>query len=80
MFLPSSIMGERQYAQETLHGRWWVVDFAEGSYQPKSWWPFVKLMSDLWNMAAHWNGDCARRSVWVDCVACGIDDLEAYPV
>ncbi len=23
-----------------------------------SWWPFVKLMSDLWKMAAHWKGAC----------------------
>ncbi len=36
MFLPSSMIGVRQYAQLTLHGSLWTVVFSELSYQPKS--------------------------------------------
>jgi hypothetical protein len=32
------------------------MDFSVGSYHSRSWWPFVKLMSSLWKMAAHWKG------------------------
>ena len=56
MFLPSSMMGDRQYAQLTLQGSLCLVVFSELSYQPRSWWPCVKLMSSLWKMAAHWKG------------------------
>lgn len=56
MFLPSSMIGVRQYAQLTLQGSLWTQVFSELSYQPRSWWPWVKLMSSLWKMAAHWNG------------------------
>lgn len=56
MFLPSSMMGVLQYAQLTLHGSLWTQVFSELSYHPRSWWPWVKLMSSLWKIAAHWNG------------------------
>lgn len=56
MFLPSSMIGVRQYAQLTLQGSLCTVVFSELSYQPRSWTPLVKLMSSLWNMAAHWKG------------------------
>ena len=56
MFRPSSMIGVRQYAQLTLQGNVWTQVFSELSYQPKSWWPWVKLMSSLWKMADHWKG------------------------
>lgn len=56
MFLPSSMIGVRQYAQLTLQGSLCTQVFSELSYHPRSWWPCVKLMSSLWNIAAHWNG------------------------
>lgn len=56
MFLPSSIMGEWQKEQRTLQGRWWDMDFEEGSYHSRPWWPEVKFMSVLWKIAAHWKG------------------------
>lgn len=37
IFLPSSMIGVRQYAQLTLHGSLCTVVFSELSYQPKSW-------------------------------------------
>ena len=36
IFLPSSIIGVRQYAQLTLHGNLCTVVFSELSYHPKS--------------------------------------------
>lgn len=56
MFLPSSIIGVRQYAQLTLHGSLCTHVLSDDSYQPRSWWPRVKLMSSLWKMAHHWKG------------------------
>lgn len=56
MFRPSSMIGVLQYAQLTLQGNLCVVVFSELSYQPKSWWPWVKFMSSLRKIAAHWNG------------------------
>ena len=58
MLRPSSMIGVRQYEQETLQGRWWEMSLFAGSYQPRSLWPCVKLMSVLWKIVAHWNGDC----------------------
>ena len=63
MFRPSSMIGVRQYEQLTLQGSLWTVVFSELSYQPRSWWPRVKLMSSLWNMAAHWKGAPERARV-----------------
>ena len=56
IFLPSSIMGVRQYAQLTLQGSLCTHVLLLLSYQPKSWCPCVKLISSLWKMAHHWNG------------------------
>jgi hypothetical protein len=50
---PSSMIGEWQYEQRTLHGSLCSIDFSVGSYHSRSWWPLVKLMSSLWKMAAH---------------------------
>ena len=36
IFLPSSIIGVRQYAQLTLHGNLCTVVFSELSYHPRS--------------------------------------------
>lgn len=62
MFLPSSMMGVLQYAQDTLQGSLWTQVFSEDSYQPRSWTPSVKFMSSLWKMAAHWKGAPALQS------------------
>lgn len=32
------------------------MDFVDGSYHSRLWWPEVKFMSVLWKMAAHWKG------------------------
>lgn len=56
IFLPSSMIGDLQYPQVTLHGSLCLVVFSELSYHTRSWWPLVKLMSSLWKMAAHWKG------------------------
>ena len=37
IFLPSSMIGVRQYAQLTLHGSLCTVVLSELSYQPRSW-------------------------------------------
>lgn len=49
-------MGLWQYEQRTLQGSLCSIDFSDGSYHSRLWWPFVKLMSSLWKMAAHWKG------------------------
>lgn len=56
MFLPSSMIGLWQYEQRTLHGSLCSTLLSVGSYHSRSWWPFWKLMSSLWKMAAHWKG------------------------
>lgn len=37
------------------------MDFSVGSYHSREWWPWVKLMSVLWKMAAHWKGAAGRK-------------------
>jgi hypothetical protein len=49
-------MGLWQNEQRTLQGSWCSVDLVDGSYHSRLWWPFLKLMSSLWKMAAHWKG------------------------
>ena len=56
MLRPSSMMGLWQNEQRTLHGSLCSVDLEDGSYHSRLWWPFLKLMSSLWKMAAHWKG------------------------
>lgn len=56
MLRPSSMIGLWQKEQRTLQGSWCSVDLEDGSYHSRSWWPFLKLMSSLWKMAAHWKG------------------------
>lgn len=45
MFLPSSIMGEWQKEQRTLQGRWWDMDFEEGSYHSR---PVLFVSEFVW--------------------------------
>jgi hypothetical protein len=59
IFRPSSMMGEWQKLQRTLQGSLCSMDFSVGSYHSRLWWPFEKLMSSLWKMAAHWKGAAA---------------------
>ena len=56
MLRPSSMMGLWQKEQRTLQGSLCSVDLEDGSYHSRLWWPFLKLMSSLWKMAAHWKG------------------------
>jgi len=49
-------MGEWQKEQRTLQGSLCSRDFSVGSYHSREWWPWVKFMSSLWKIAAHWNG------------------------
>lgn len=50
------MMGLWQNEQRTLQGSLCSVDLEDGSYHSRLWWPFLKLMSSLWKMAAHWKG------------------------
>jgi hypothetical protein len=50
------MMGLWQYEQRTLQGSLCSMDLSVGSYHSSEWWPWVKLMSVLWKMAAHWKG------------------------
>lgn len=59
-------MGEWQKEQRTLQGSLCSMDFSVGSYHSRSWWPWVKFMSSLWKMAAHWKG----AAINVRCVTC----------
>lgn len=59
MLRPSSMIGLLQKEQRTLHGSLCSLLLLDGSYHSRSWWPWVKLMSSLWKMAAHWNGAAA---------------------
>lgn len=59
MLRPSSMMGLWQNEQRTLQGSLCSVDLEDGSYHSRLWWPFLKLMSSLWKMAAHWKGAAA---------------------
>lgn len=57
LFLPSSIIGARQYAHVTLHGNLCLVVFSWLSYHTRSWCPCVKVISSLLNTAVQPKGE-----------------------
>jgi hypothetical protein len=50
---PSSMIGVRQYEQVILQGSLCSTTFSLLSYHTRLLYPFMKLMSCLWKIAAH---------------------------
>ena len=79
IFLPSSMIGVRQYPQLTLQGSLCTHVFSEDSYQPRSWWPCVKLMSSLWKIAHHWKGAAIENGSFYSAFVSRVGQLD-WPV